>query len=435
MKLSTRIVSGIASGLFLTAVLGWLVCLSHINNHAEVLALNYPLLAAVIAAAFLLDLLMVEKNIPAPLYITAQLVFGAAAVWSFTAAFTMIEPYKLGTVIIFSAFWCVFVISMAFVASMPSTRSAMTGRFDILALMLVVLFVLDKLVTLSNAVQAELMCGAALAVCVMALVSDSVGRVGVRGSAKGAGAAGRLMLAAAAAVIAALAAGVYFLASGRVHSLTELIKSAALACWGGIKAAAAWLWQMFDRFMTWLVSFVDPMEMEAVGGSTETASDVAVDMSGMDVSVPWYFYAVLIAVAVALIIFIIWKLRGLRVGRAAKPRRRAASAKRDSLFASTLSSLLDNWRAALRYRVNCVRLRRTAPGLLALCERRAPAQAKRRSGESGERFLTRLAASRPDDTSRAALTELAELVERAFYAPAPAAVPAELYKAVRAIRF
>ncbi|MCD8065984.1 MAG: hypothetical protein LUE15_02215, partial [Oscillospiraceae bacterium] len=64
-----------------------------------------------------------------------------------------------------------------------------------------------------------------------------------------------------------------------------------------------------------------------------------------------------------------------------------------------------------------------------------PAQAKRRSGESGERFLTRLAASRPDDTSRAALTELAELVERAFYAPAPAAVPAELYKAVRAIRF
>ncbi len=434
MKRSTQVISGIAGCLFFTSLLGFLVCLSRVSNHSDLLSPNYPLLAGILVITFLLDLLMTGKGVPAPLFIVLQIFFCALNALSFLAAFTM-DPVKRGTIVLFCTIWVIFYLAAVYTLGVPTSHSSMSGRFDFLTIMMIILFFLDRFIVLSNAIQAEWMCGIALIVCVLALISDNLSRSSAGGSSKQAKKNGRLLLVGVTAFIVLLAAIVYIMGSGRIRSFSELIRTAFLGILHGIRALTSWLWSVFDMATHWLASVVH-FSNEMVQDEEEVIStgDVLLEFNGSNISVPWYFYLILSLIAVAVLILLIWKLHGVRITRRSHSNR-STKAQRDSQFSSECNSFIARFRSMISFRIQCIKLRHTAPGLLLYCERHVPHSAKRKAGESGESFLIRLTNFTESEEEKATLKELAVLVERTFYAKGHETVPDTLYHAVRSIRY
>ncbi|MGN1001637.1 MAG: hypothetical protein ACI4PC_02610 [Oscillospiraceae bacterium] len=436
MKRSTEILNGLSALLFHVALTGWFFCLSILNVDFTAMSLPYALLFLAAAAAYGLNRLMVNRGVPAPLFVAAQALMVGAGAWLFVSTLRL-EPYSLSTAIICCVIYCCAFPTSAFLAYYGVGKNGMLLRFDLLAIMMILLLLLSYYRTMPAFSSTLVLCGVALAAAVLSQIAERAGRYSAAGSSvQGSAAGGRVMLAAAIVFLLLLTGVIVLLAFGGLESVSHFFAELISAIVNGVKTALVFLYGQLERLMRWLASQMgddDPMEA-GLGMQGGAATDV--DYGEGELALPaWLGYAA-IAVAAILFVWILFRLRrgGVkRMGR--RTVRRRVRTKRESGLSLALAGLFAGLKGKLLYRVNCVRYRKTAPGLLAWCEKKAGGELGRRAGESGEQFLLRLAQSRDGDGEAPALRSLAEAVERSFYSPGPAPVSRELYAAVRKLKF
>lgn len=435
MKRFTEILSGSAAMLFQVALAGWMFCLSEINLDFNVMSLNYLWLSTALLLAYFINRLLLRRGLPVPVFVALQIVFIAAGAVLFTKSI-YIEPYYTRTLVFNCIFYCIGYIVAAFIAWSPTNETGLLLRFDGLAVMLIIVLVLDELLFMPAADGSALMCAVALAVTLLAAISMKAGSLRGRGSAvQGNPALGRIMMAVVFIVMALLAALVVLYATSGMKSFTEFALEVINTCAEAVKAALLWIYRQIEGFMLWLSQFFDPGEMEAIGAEQQgglAPPDAAEEEVG---PVPSWLYYVLAGLGAALLGYIVFRLRHVRVGKLHI--RRAVvltELRRESGLKKALAELWAKLISALRFKWNCLSRRRTAPGLLVWCERKVDASLRRKADESGESFLRRAGQSYGDELGKA-LDELALLVERSFYSPRPAAVPAELYKTIKRGKF
>lgn len=433
MKRFTELLSGSAAVLFQVAMTGWMFALSEINFDFEYMGLNYVLLSAVMLLAYYLNIVIMRRGVPVPVFAVVQLVFVAAGIFAFINAAELV-PYTLRTVIINCIVYCLGFAVAAFLAWTPTNQNGILIRFDALALMIVVLLVLDHVLFIPGADGALGMCVFCLVVTLLASISLKSGALAGRGSAvQGNPALGRIMLFVVFGIIALLAVLVVIYAASGVKSFSEFLLNIITVCITAVKAVLIYLYGLFERFVLWLAQFMKDAPMEAVGaGETVTVGpEISEEVEG---EMPGWIYYALGGIGLAALGFIIFKLRKLT---AVKVRSHAAvitTVRRESGLKKALKELWLKIKTELSFRYNCLRYRRSAPGLLAWCEKKAAGELSRAVDESGERFLLRLGSVLGGESGEA-LAELAALVERSFYSPCPATVPTPLYKKVRKTEF
>ena len=435
MKRFTELLSGSAVMLFHAALTGWLFCLAKINSDFQVMSLNYLPLCAALLAAYFLDRLMLHRSVPVPVFIVAQLLFIGLGAWLYTQC-VVLQPYKTGSVVMNCIIYCLGFLVADYVAWMPTNENGVLMRFDALAVMLVILLALDKLLALPAAGGAIAMCAVCLLLMLLSSVSMRSGRLAGRGSAvQGDPALGRVVLGAVLGLLAVLAGLVVAYAAGGVKSISEFLLNVINTCISAVKTALLWLYALFERFMLWLTSFMDPGPMGAVGMAPMGGGPEPEIEAGELGAIPFWIYPALIALAAAVLIFVIFRLRRLKVGRVHFASAPVRVEKRSSGLKKALLELFARLKAAVLFRWRCLKNRKTAPALLVWCEGRVDKSLRRRADESGESFLLRLSRCGYGPELSKALESLANCVERSFYSPAPIPVPAEVYKTLKRGKF
>lgn len=434
MKRSTEIISGSAIVLFHVALTAWLFCLGKLNNDYSEMSLNCLALAAVLLPAYYADRLLLQKGVPVPVFAAVKAAFVALGIWVFTKS-VYLEPWSGFSAVIIGVIYCIGFVVCAYLAWMPANENGVLLRFDALVAMLLIMLVLNELLVLPAAEETIMVCALCLCFMLVASISLRSGHLAGRGRAvQGAPVAGRVMLVAALAAVALLAAVVVACATSGVRSFTGLCLEVINRIISAVKAVLLWLYGLLESFMRWLSQFASDEPMESIGTGQVVGN---VDYTPMeDVgSLPGWIVPALIVLAIAVLIFAVFRLRHVKMGRVRTASARVSLQKRESGLKKAIFGLLARIVSAITYRWNCLRWRNTAPGLLAYCEKHVPAKAGRKSDESGEAFLRRLAERDCGLELAGALLELAVLVERAFYSPAPAAVPAELCRKIRRGKF
>ena len=431
MKRSTEYISGAAVVLFLVAAVGWLLCLAKLNTNFSVMRINYLFLALSALAAYTVNCLLMRRGVALQLYAALQFVLIGGAVYVFLHS-VVLEPMRLRTIIIICILYALVIPASGFVAYEAPKQSTLQLIFDVSATLTAILLILSCILELPAARSTVCICAAALLLSLIALISERAGRYHAgQESVRGSGVSGKLLLGIIFAAVVGLTAAIAAVASVGIHRASAAIVAALKWTWGIILSILRWVYRMIEAFFIWLSQFFTPDPMEAIPG-TEMAAMPDLEIEQMEaVLPPWVKWAA-IAIGIALLALLFWKLRKHRFDRVQKVvLRKPTMARRENNASRALRELLHRFAAELRFRLNCVLKRNTAPGLLVWCERKAPRKEARRSGESGEEFLRRLA----ETPEREALRELASLVEQSFYAPKALPVPRELVHSVRKIKF
>ncbi len=433
MKRSTEYLAGAAAAAFMTALLGWLFCLTQFKNGFTAMTMRFLPLTAVLLVIYFADCLLLRREISVAVYAALQLAFLAAAEVVLTRC-VAVSPAKTGTLVLMGFFYGCMAAEMAVIAYAPSKESAVVMRFDLSAAMTALLLAGAHYFEIPAAHDALIMCIVSLAAGLLALVAVRAGKTGTAGAVRGSGALGALFLAGVLAAAAALAALISTVFADGVRSVSEGVVHV-----GGTVVSAAgkglkWLYLLVERLFIWLSRFAKPVppELPAEDAAMEMGSGSAEEVLPHFPVPPWAGAAAIV-LASLLVIAVLLLLRRHRMGRGAlRIQRKQTTVKRENGFSAAVRALFSRLRAAARFRADCLRYRRSAAGLLVWCQRKVPRAERRRDGESGEAFLRRVAEK--DGCDR--LCELAELVERQFYGSGSGtAVSAELYRCVRHMKF
>lgn len=435
MKRTTEFFLSGAMLLCYNAFCAWLFCLSKIQNECQVMRMNTVLTAAFLLCAYLLNRAAAARGMSLSLYVIIQLAMSAAGICLLLGTMEL-SPGGMGTRVLMSVIFAGGVLASAALAMEPPKLHSLVTCFDVMVFSALILLFLGRVLELPALGTALWTCIAAIAAALGALIAGRVEREGAGASVRGSPAAGRALIAGVFALMGIVTALLSAFAAGGMHSLSEGVLAAVKWCWGLVVSAATLLLGLLERFIMWLSQFMsdEPAVLEPMPAGPQ--------MSGGDYSMeemtlpPWLGYAVLALGAAALVWLLIRMRRERAGGRTVLRRRRPSGGEvRKSGLARALRELFAGLRGTLRYRMDCIRFRKTPAGLLCWCERRAPKAARRAQAESGSEFLLRLAGLGVSAEQSAALETLAGLVERSFYSARPAVVDAELYRAVRRCRF
>lgn len=434
MKRFTEILSGSAAVLFQVALTGWMFALSRINFDFISMELNYFVLSAVLLCAYYLNLIIMRKGIAAPLFIIIEIAMVAAGVFAFIHSIET-EPYELRTVIINCIIYCIGFAVAAFISWNPTNQNGVLLRFDALAIMIVIVLVLDHFIGMPAARGCLNMCYVSLVLTLMSAVSIKAGALGGRGSAvEGNGVLGRVLLIILAGIMALIALLAVIYASSGVKSISEFLLSLIKTCLNALKSAFLFLYGLLEKFVLWLSQFSKDVEMEPAGMPQGVGNPDIEAVQQMDISVPGWIYALLAAIALAVLVCILFRLRKLKTAKLRPQAAVVIKVQRRSGLADALRALWDKIKAALAFRWNCLRYRKSPAGLLAWCEKRGKEEFARLEGESGEVYLLRIAQLIGGESGKA-LSTLACAVERSFYSPRSEGVSKELFREVRKVKF
>lgn len=433
MKRFTEILSGSTAVLFQVAFTGWMFALSEINFDFVSMELNYALLSAVMLCAYYINMLMMRRGVTVPVFAVVEIVLVAAGAYAFVKS-VYIEPLVTRTVVMNCIIYCLGFAVAAFIAWSPTNQNGILLRFDCLAIMSIILIVLDDILSMPGAQGALSMCWVCLALTVLSSISIKSGALMGRGSAvEGNAAMGRILLFVLFGIMGGIAVLVVIFAASGVKSFSEFLLKLITTVFEALKTAFLFIYGLVERFLLWLAQFMDDAPMEAM--PMEPGVNMTVSMGEETVgAVPVWLYYALGAIAVGILVYIIFRMRKYRTVKVVSRVRVVTKVRRESGLGKALRELWERLCTELRFRFNCLRYRRSAPGLLVWCEKRADENLKRRCGESGERYLLRLGHSLGGE-AESVLSELAELVERSFYAPAPVNVPQGLYRAIKKTKF
>lgn len=434
MKRSTELLMGSAMMLSYTAFTGWMFCLSKIQNECTFMELKLPWLAVFLLAVYYVNYILAAKGLSLSVYTGLQLVFAAAGTFVCVHS-AALDPGGTGTKVVISIIYACEVFASAFLAMEPVKPKGLVLAFDIVVILAVILLLFDHFIQLLTVRSVLVMCFVSISLTLVALIASRVEREDSSGAVKGDPSAGRLLILGVFIVMAAVTVLIALFASDGVRSISQACLTALNWCVGAVKAAASFLLDLIEKLIMLLPSSDEmPVDIE-MSGAAMGGGDVIYETG--EVHLPAYVGYIAGAVLVAVVIYVLFRLRRERAARRTVVRRRVrrVPAVRESGMGDALRRLFRAMSRALRYKVNCLRCRKTAPGLLAWCERRTRKTQRRRESESGEQFLLRLSRGELSDEQRQALSILAGLVERSFYSPRQAAVPPEIYKTVRSCRF
>lgn len=436
MKRSSEMINCIAELMFNVALAGWMFCLAVLNFDFTVMRLSFPLLCLAAFAAYGIDRFLLNRGVPAPLFVAVQVLLTSAGGWLYVSTIC-IEPYVLRTVVITCAVYCCTFPAAAYMAYYGVGKNGMLLSFDILTVLMIFLLFLSYFKSMPALGSTLIMCGAALAVTVVSQISERAGRYSSDGAqVQGSAVGGRLLLAGALLAVLIFAGLIVLLAFGGLESVSHLLVELLTAIVNGVKAVLAFLYAQLERFVRWLASMMEDTTVGDAGFEMAGGMDVAVDYGDSELNLPGWLIYVGIGLGVALLAWIMFRLRRSAVKRVSRRMvRRRVRTKRESGLSLALAGIFAGLKRKLLYRFNCVRYRKTAPGLLAWCEKKAGDELCRRQGESGQQFLLRLARTRENAEEGAGLYALAEAVERSFYSPHPASVSRELYSRIRKLKF
>ena len=431
MKRSTEILGGAAFTLFFTALAGWFFCLAKISVDFSAMYIDYVWLALAALAAFAVNSLLMRRGAALQLFLIVQILMIAAGAFLFVHSVAL-EPHKTRTVVLNCIIYCITFPVTGYIAYEAPKKNGLLILFDLSACGIAILLLLDRVLGLPAARSTIVMGAIALAVTLLALISERAGRYHAgQENVRGSGVGGKVLLGILFAAVVGLTAAVAAVASVGIRRVSEGIVAALRWIWGVILAALKFIYRMIEDFFEWLSQFMKDEPVEAIaapemGGSYDfTAEEVQMVLP------PWVTWAA-IALGVLLLAFILWRLRKRHFNvNVRRVLRKPVSARRENGAGEALRELLNKLWAELRFRWACVFRRNTAPGLLVWCEHKASKADARRAGESGEAFLLRLS----EKPECAPLRELASLVERTFYAPNRVEVPRELCRTIRKIKF
>ena len=431
MRTPNRLLGVIAVAVFFTALSGWFFCLSRINSEFDAMHLRIlPLLLAPLAAVAA-DALLVRRGVSLRLYLVVQALLVAGAAFLFPRCISL-TPYKLRTVVLNCVLYCMTFPATAFAAYEPPKKESLLTLFDLSAAGIAVLLIIGSIRPLPALEDACVLGAVSLGCVLLALVAERAGRVrNGQESVRGSGAGGGIMLGVLFAAVVALTAGGAAVLSVGLQRTAAAVVAAMRWLLGAFLSAVRFLYRILLVIAEWLSGFLrEQPGLDAPGQEMPMMPEFGMDQ--IPLTVPSWFLWVVVGIAAALFLLVLLLLRRRRLSRAAFVlRTQTVRARRSGGFGAALRSLLRKLCAALRFRALCILRRNTAAGLLVWCERHAPGPDARRTGESGEAFLRRLA----EKPEASALRDLAALVERSFYAPGGAVVPAALRRSVRQIRF
>lgn len=431
MKRSAQIISGMAVTLMLVAVVCWLFAFAKLNIRYEAMHISIVPLAAMAVAAYLLNRLMMTRGASAPLFIVAQILMMVGAAFLFRRCIYL-EPFKLRTAIICGGVYCLLMPVTAFLTFEPVKKSGLILSFEILTIFLALSFLLGYIAEIPCLGSALAMGFVALAAVLLALIMERVGRYhGAAAAVQGSRWAGRIMLAAAFAFVAVLTTAAVMLAYNGVQRFAELCALLLQKTVQTLLAVLKWIYGVFEAFMTWLSQFFDPEPLGPLDIGPQGGAMPETDQSLNAAGIPNWAYIVLAVIALALLAYCLVRLRKHRFAKVRVHTVRYTAARRESNAHGAWRELLRKLSVAVRYRVYSIRYRKTAPGLLAWCEKHAAKEQQRMTGESGEAFLQRLAAANGAD----ALNDLAAALEKTLYAREIAPVSPQLYKKIKKIKF
>ena len=269
--------------------------------------------------------------------------------------------------------------------SVTVEQLVITFELGVIVWIMQIFFFTGKQTSIMNIIP--LTAGVILALFALILKRTARGRNDNGGEARGLAFMGGLLL---------LFAGI---GTGFALAALERTKYAAEAFWAGLKGVSSWIGNKIMAFMQYLVSLIPEDDM----GDILLEGEQNIQMSGglgveeELVSYEWLFYVLIAAVAVVVILLLVYALKqgGTRVAVARVNTVKRKKRNRKGLF-SVFSVVLARWRAKLRYAVNFITKFNSVPGLFAWLEYRASRQHHGRKAEETCRdFLTRIAPAYP----------------------------------------
>lgn len=433
MKRSTELICGSSIMLFHGAVTAWLFCLASIDNTFERMELSLPLLCGLLLSAYFVLYFILEKSLPIPVIAAVLLIFTAAGIYAFIST-TRLQPSSTVNMVICGIFYVTGFPTAAYAAWEGVRPAGITLRFDITAALIILLLVIDNVRDLPYFTPALLACSAALLLSLLGIASWKAGSSGRGASVEGDPAAGRIMTVIAFVIVGLIAAAAAVFISGRVQSFSQLCLETIKLIVSAIKSVLGFILGLIYRFLLWLSGFFTPDKMDGAFENDQPVFTPDTSISG-EAELPGWLWLIPVLIAACLIALLVYKLRHVKASKLHRRRRAATASKRGRKPGNPSDSLMYKLKARLLYRLRCIKYRRTAPGLLAYCERKAPADMKRKHGESGEAFLLRLSGELESPELCSALIQLAEYVEKSFYSPQTSLVPQQLFLSIRRERF
>jgi len=432
MKLKTELLSGSAAMVSHAAIVGWLFCLSKVNDDYSDMGLSLVPVCAFLLFAYLANCAILRWGTAFPVFAAANVIMCAfGAVLFVQCAF--LEQGRIFPIVQGAILYVIFILVSAYIAYEPTNRNGLIIRFDIIALLSLVAVFIDHFKPLILLRETLVLCVFSMGFIVFALVAISAqgrGSAAARASAL----AGRFMVFGAASAVFILTAAVMGFTREGFSSLSQWCFVAIVKILQGLSHALDFLYSQFDRFLSWLSQFISSAPVEDFGELPTLAegADFVMDAQ-VPGAVPLGFYIALADFFAVVVAFIIFRFRKARIFVTGRVVRRFAEAHRESFFWKALLNAAARALGRIVFEINYIRHRKTAAGLLVFCERKAKGAAGRRKGESSRAFLTRLSEGRERENAKASLLRLADLTERAFYSENHAVVSGEDYKAIRAV--
>ncbi len=433
MKRSAIIISGSCAVVFQVALTAWFFCMSSINFRFDALGLDLLALCAVPLVLYYVNLFLLERSVSVPFYMSTQLLFLSIGIFVFLKTST-IEPFVTRTMVINGFVYAITFVVAAYTAWEGPGTAGLLMRFDILAVMIMLLLLLNQVRVLPAFGSTAAMCGSAAVLTLLAIISNRAGNIGKGAKVQGNSAVGKLLFGAAFVITLLTAAFAAVFVSGSFKNVSQFLVKIAAMILSGIKSVLLFMWRILERFLLWLSEIFAP---ETVSAPPEELMGIAMPElpPQPEAELPGNALVFVVIVAAALIAFVIFRLRHVHVGKLSRKAVIIETGERHGGVNPALLQLLAKLRGALMFSIDRLRFRKSPAALLILCEKRASAKLKRKTTESGSCYLRKLAVLCEDRELAKAVEKLAELVELSFYSPHGVRVDDALYKTIVMAKF
>ena len=435
MSRTAEYMSGLTMVYCCAAMAVWMLSLLPVNASGAALTLRLFPVILLPGVFYLLNAGLMERKVHLSLLLILDILLGAACFALFWTGLT-ITPEMPVTRLAFTVLFLLSLGAALYIAWDPVRSGTVIGCFDWMVVLLIVYLAMQKQNLTLLPVQVPALCAFAMALSFVTMIRIRLDRTGASGASVGNAGAGRILFAVLIVLIAGAAVLIAFAASGMLHGLSTAVWAAASAAGSAALLLIGQLYRLLEAAVLWLLQWLPGGEIEGDGSETAAAEETSASAEMAAGAVPMWFYVLIAVLAAALVLFLLYRLRRIRMDKRTGTQREA-----DAVRTGGLKQALLLWIAAVRARVTLMmhyrRKKKTPAGMLFWCERHFRRSCPRRAGESGEAYLRRLADAPAGEAAAEPLRELADRIERAFYAPEGADAAAgdpDLYRRLRAAR-
>ena len=399
------------------AMLVWVLSLIRVQTAGVMVTLHVLPAAAAAGAFYLLNSLLMERRSRLALLLVLDAVLAAGSALLFYGGLGF-DPQMPAARIGFTALYVFCLAAALYVAWEPIRPQTVIGCFDWTAVLLILYLALQKTGLTQLPVQVPALCAGAMGLSFLTMIRMRLERTGASGASVGNEGAGRFIMAVLVMLIAGAAILIGAAAAGALHGISTMLWTAVVAVGTAVLWVIGRLYHLLELFALWLSQFFTPETYEEIEIETSAMETVSSAGDTAAAQVPAWFYVLAALLAAALILYFLFRIRHVRMEKAfaASSRGSEKNVRRHSRLKEAVLRLLGGAAQALHLRILYLKKRTAPAGRLFRCERQFRRTCPRRTGESGEAYLRRLAADPAGSDRESELRELADEVERAFYA-------------------